>query len=360
MQKVRIDLAGLRILSELTVYSILCSMDSAMTDTGSDPSTPEPSLFNGEAVRKSSTTKCRASDPYSLRDFQPRKRGFTVSGSPSNGSPRETLENPFVGWRDEFGVHSTASSTLPDSPARPGMSDYGIALRLKGAVDKLEGFSLGGDHGPSRLSANAEGFPIRRRQMLPVISQLKQESKSFVAAECYGEGEMHAKMRLSRSCSDLTLPNLFSSLSWTPPATIEASPSHSVAMPSPPSPSATESCPVNVFTERASEPISIAGSSRCSSVDLNDPEVSVSPVGLLFTMPASPHSPSHVGRNRSGSQSPYRRTYSTSNGMRDPHLRQSLLGKRKAQESDDESATEKRFCVPPSPTQSVLNADMDF
>ncbi|GAU98240.1 hypothetical protein RvY_09415 [Ramazzottius varieornatus] len=331
-------------------------MDSDMTDTGSDPSTPEPSLYNAEVVRKPSTMKYRASDPYSLRDFQPRKRGFTVSCSPSNGSPRDVSENPFVGWRDDSGVHSTVP-TFPDSPARPGGSDHGIALRLKGAVDKLEGFSLGGDHGPSRLSANAEGFPLRRRKMLPVINQLKQESKSFVAAECYGEGEMHAKMRLSRSCSDLTLPNLFSSLSWTPPATIEASPSHSIAMPSPPSPSSTETCPVSMFPERASEPISIAGSSRCSSVDLNDPEVSVSPVGLLFTMPASPHSP--VGRGRSGSQSPYRRTYSTSNGMRDPHLRQSLLGKRKAQESDDESASDKRFCVPPSPTLSNAS-DMEF
>ena len=55
---------------------------------------------------------------------------------------------------------------------RPGMSDYGIALRLKGAVDKLEGFSLGGDHGPSRLSANAEGFPIRRRQVLYTCNSL--------------------------------------------------------------------------------------------------------------------------------------------------------------------------------------------
>ncbi|OQV18482.1 hypothetical protein BV898_07491 [Hypsibius exemplaris] len=339
-------------------------MDSDMPDatssesepSASDPPTPSPPIVRPDFRRESHSARhYQRSDPYSLRDHvKPRRKTVSIlkpplskgtvspSGS-SNAGDILILDNhspPFLfPYRDREVTPS--KDPVPSSSVEP-LSGLGteVAQRLKGTVDKLRGFSLA-ELIPPRNEPGSQ-----RKQSIPAISQLVQEAKSFTTTESFGEGEMHAKMRLSKSCNEMCLPPLLTS--WQLPGNHEKTPDGSLDI-TPPEISDLLTLKSDESASPSADPSSVF---RAGSVDeLEYP--AMSPVGF-FTTPASPRSP--AGRPRSGSQSPYRRTYSNSSS-KGVYLKQGVLGKRKA-ESDDERDSDKRVCLNLGMSSGSLDMDV--
>ncbi|XP_055332744.1 uncharacterized protein LOC129584559 isoform X2 [Paramacrobiotus metropolitanus] len=199
-------------------------------------------------------------------------------------------------------------------------------------------------------------------QMLPAINRIVHDEASFSAAECHGEREMHQKFRLSRSCNDLCFPaSATSHTEKTEKDNLSSLLTNSMQIDS-----TTTSSEKAVFmledkfqdSPTAMSEGSDSGNGNGSggkeqwksngspavSVPADSPEPAMSPVGF-FTTPGSPGAAgTPLGmRPRSGSQSPYRRTYTSPNTVQ---LRQSVLNAKRKRDELDESMEDvsKRPC----------------